>query len=55
MARRQHGAGMGLSNKEAPNHLTDKAGNDAEQGEAGPVEGTEDGSNVVTVDFGRKS
>ena len=24
MARRKHGAGMGLSNKEAPNHLTDK-------------------------------
>ena len=33
---------------------TDAAGNDEEQGEAAPVEGAEDGSNVVTVDFGRK-
>ena len=34
---------------------TDEAGNDEEQGEAAPVEGAEDGSNVVTVDFGRKN
>lgn len=34
---------------------TDAAGNDEEQGEAAPVEGAEDGSNVVTVDFGRKN
>ncbi len=34
---------------------TDQAGNDEEQGEAEPVEGAEDGSNVVTVDFGRKN
>ncbi len=34
---------------------TEEAGNDAEQGEAAPVEGAEDGSNVVTVDFGRKN
>ena len=34
---------------------TDAAGNDAEQGEAATVEGAEDGSNVVTVDFGRKN
>ncbi|QZD87377.1 SspB family protein [Qipengyuania psychrotolerans] len=33
---------------------TDPAGNDEEQGGAEPVEGAEDGSNVVTVDFGRK-
>ncbi len=33
---------------------TDPAGNDEEQGEDTPVEETEDGSNVVTVDFGRK-
>ena len=33
---------------------TDPAGNDEEQGGAVPVEGAEDGSNVVTVDFGRK-
>jgi len=34
---------------------TDDAGNDgAEQGGSGPVGETEDGSNVVTVDFGRK-
>ena len=34
---------------------TDAAGNDEEQGEAALVEGAEDGSNVVTVDFGRKN
>ena len=34
---------------------TDAAGNDEEQGEAATVEGSEDGSNVVTVDFGRKN
>ena len=34
---------------------TDPAGNDEEQGEPAPVEGAEDGSNVVTVDFGRKN
>ena len=33
---------------------TDEAGNDEEQSDAAPVEGAEDGSNVVTVDFGRK-
>lgn len=33
---------------------TDPAGNDAEQGGDTPVEGADDGSNVVTVDFGRK-
>ena len=34
---------------------TDPAGNDeAEQGGDGAVEGADDGSNVVTVDFGRK-
>ncbi|MDG6078892.1 hypothetical protein E3U23_06760 [Erythrobacter litoralis] len=34
---------------------TDTAGNDeAEQGGSEPVEGADDGSNVVTVDFGRK-
>ena len=33
---------------------TDEAGNDEEQGDTLPVEGAEDGSNVVTVDFGRK-
>ena len=34
---------------------TDEAGNDEEQSDAAPVEGAEDGSNVVTVDFGRKN
>ena len=34
---------------------TDEAGNDEEQGDSLPVEGAEDGSNVVTVDFGRKN
>ena len=34
---------------------TDEAGNDEEQAEGLPVEGAEDGSNVVTVDFGRKN
>ncbi|WP_034921744.1 SspB family protein [Erythrobacter sp. SD-21] len=34
---------------------TDEAGNDEEQAESPPVEGAEDGSNVVTVDFGRKN
>ena len=35
---------------------TDPAGNDeAEQGDDEAVKGSEDGSNVVTVDFGRKS
>ncbi|MBX7528592.1 SspB family protein [Qipengyuania vesicularis] len=34
---------------------TDEAGNDEEQASAAPVEGAEDGSNVVTVDFGRKN
>ena len=34
---------------------TDVAGNDAEQEDGPPVEGAEDGSNVVTVDFGRKN
>lgn len=33
---------------------TDPAGNDEEQSERAPVEGADDGSNVVTVDFGRK-
>ncbi len=33
---------------------TDAAGNDEEQRERLPVEGAEDGSNVVSVDFGRK-
>ena len=33
---------------------TDPAGNDEEQADPAPVEGAEDGSNVVTVDFGRK-
>ena len=33
---------------------TDPAGNDEEQADGAPVEGAEDGSNVVTVDFGRK-
>jgi hypothetical protein len=33
---------------------TDAAGNDEEQRERPPVEGAEDGSNVVSVDFGRK-
>lgn len=34
---------------------TDPAGNDEpEQGSPAPVDGTDDGSNVVTVDFGRK-
>jgi hypothetical protein len=33
----------------------DEAGNDSpEQGEGGDVEASDDGSNVVTVDFGRK-
>lgn len=33
---------------------TDPAGNDEERSEGGAVEGSDDGSNVVTVDFGRK-
>ena len=33
---------------------TDLPGNDEEQGDGPPVEGADDGSNVVTVDFGRK-
>lgn len=33
---------------------TDPAGNDEEQRDRPPVEGSEDGSNVVSVDFGRK-
>ena len=35
--------------------VKDEAGNDEEQGAGEPVEGAEDGSNVVTVDFGRKN
>ena len=34
---------------------TDPAGNDEERGSSASVEATEDGSNVVTVDFGRKN